>query len=173
MRAPRLVPAACIALAVVAVACGSSPDDTRGTSTPATVPAPVPPPPAQAAGNAAGPVTTTTVPGSGLTLGGIDLGRSVNPDNTMHDATRVFVPGDTVYASVTVEGTAPSAAVVARWTSGAGELLYATGQTVVPAGKAVAAFSFTRREGIPVGSYHVDILLNGVRVGSADFDVGK
>src|SRR5437016_9146580 len=79
-----------LALSVIAAGCGPSGD---GSSQPQQAQAPAPR--ATDAGAA-----KATPPGAAGNLQVVlsDLGRSVNPDNTMHDATILFIPTDDVWA---------------------------------------------------------------------------
>jgi hypothetical protein len=148
-----------LVLVLGAVACGSSEQSTTGAN-----PNAAPPPPA--AGQPAGAVTV-----GNLRLLDIDLGRSVNPDHTMHDASSLFVPTDEVWASVVVDGTGPKATLEARWVSNDGTVIDKKSQEVTPAGRTVAAFGAEKPGGWPVGQYRVEMLLNGVQVGTKNFEV--
>jgi len=109
--------------------------------------------------------------GSGLRLVKMDLGRSVNPDNTMRDATYLFIPADTVWVSVEVEGAGPRTTLQARWQTDAGAVLDQSSQEVTPGDHTAVAFHLARPDGWQLGKYKVDVLANGVAMGSKDFEV--
>ena len=151
-----------LALGLTAAGCGSS--EQPSTANPQGTP-----PPAANAGTPAGKVAPVTV--GNLRLVGVEIGRSVNPDNTMYDATRVFIPSDKVWVSVTVEGTAPHATLQARFVTDAGQVVEQASQEITPNGQTTAAFHSERAGGWTTGPYRVEILLNGVSVGSQPFEV--
>ena len=154
------LPLVVLALALGAAGGGSS--DTPQGSNPNAVPQAAIPVPAPAPSPEVG----------GLRLGAnIELGRSVNSDKTMHDATSLFVPTDKVWASVVINGTAPKATVQARWVTEGGEVFDQASQDVTPDGRVIVAFSTGRPEGWKTGKYRVEIQLNNVPVGSKDFEV--
>jgi len=153
-----------LALSVIAAGCGPSGD---GSSQPQQAQAPAPR--ATDAGAA-----KATPPGAAGNLQVVlsDLGRSVNPDNTMHDATILFIPTDDVWASVIVQGNAPRATLQARWLTDGGGVLEQSSQEITPTGRTVVAFHVAARPGgWPLGRYKLELLLDGVAVGTKDFDI--
>jgi hypothetical protein len=103
----------------------------------------------------------------------VELGRSVGPDGRVNDnaTTDEFRPNDTIYASVNTEGTATGTTLAARWTFQDGQVVDETSNTISPTGPTVTAFHITKPDGFPAGRYKVEILLNGQRVESKDFEV--
>lgn len=157
-----LIPAALLCLAVIlgAAACGS--DD--GSST-VNQHATAPPAATEAAPAAAPPIV-----GNPRVLG-MDLGRSLKPDNTMYDATVLFLATNEVWVSVTVEGTAPRATLLARWVTEGGEVVETSTQEITPKGRTTVAFHAAQAGGWKLGRYRVEILLNDVAAGSKEFEV--
>src|SRR5262245_27669515 len=51
----------------------------------------------------------------------IDLGRAIGPDNKITEPTMTFGPKDTIYVSVSTEGSSASATLKSTWTYGAGQ----------------------------------------------------
>jgi hypothetical protein len=102
----------------------------------------------------------------------IQLGRSLNSDDSINAHTTAFKPDDTIYTSVINE--APGKGTVAvRW-------LYA-GQTVGQESKDVSfqregATAFHMQppsSGFPAGDYRVEITVNGQPAGTREFRVVK
>jgi len=154
MRDPLLT----LVLAVIAASCGPS---DKG--------APQAPPPTAAAAATATPPGAAGIPH----IASIEIGRSVNPDSTMHDATMLFIPTDDVWASVIVEGNAPRATLQARWlTDGGGVLVEQSSQEITPTGRTVVAFHAAARPGgWPLGRYKLELLLDGVVGGTQPFEI--
>src|SRR5262249_53009989 len=119
-----------VSLTVLASAPGCGPSDS-GTQNPEQA-APV-------ANPAAPPASPSPVIGN-LRVTNIDIGRSVTPDNTMHDASLLFIPSDKVWSSIEIEGTAPHAVIQARWFGDKGNLLQQETQEITPTGRSVVAF---------------------------------
>src|SRR6185295_11214153 len=66
---------------------------------------------------------TTGTTGSGVRVSQVNIGRSLNASKAIADATDSFKPTDTIYASVATEGSAPTAALKARWTYQDGQVV--------------------------------------------------
>ncbi|TAH44492.1 MAG: hypothetical protein EYC71_08575 [Gammaproteobacteria bacterium] len=82
-----------------------------------------------------------------------------------------FATTDTIYASVDTSGVAASATLAARWTFGDGQLVDESSQSIAPTGPATTTFHISKPSGWPVGSYKVDISLDGAPVASQGFEV--
>jgi len=104
-------------------------------------------------------------------LAPVEIGRSIRPDQTMQDATFLFIPTNEVWISVVVEGTAPKATLQARWLTARGEVLEQSSQDITPNGHTVTAFHIARPNGWALGHYRVEVLLNGTLAGTRDFEV--
>jgi hypothetical protein len=102
----------------------------------------------------------------------VDLGRSLGVDKRVTDKTDSFKPHETVYVSVTTEGSAPSATLKARWTYEGGQLVQESAQTIAPTGTAVTEFHLAKPDGWPKGSYTVEVFLDGNPVETESFKVG-
>ena len=140
-------------LLLVAGACSkkdAAPADSAATATP---PAPAP-----------APAVST-----------IELGRQLGADKRITKDTSVFAPRDTIYLVVVTENTTPSSNLVARWSFQDGQVVDSTSQAVAGAGggQAVTEFHVAKPSGWPAGNYKVEILLDGARVGTRDFEVKK
>jgi hypothetical protein len=148
--AKRVVTAlVCIALVGV-IACGKSKTAEQAPSTPEeAAPAPV-----------------------ALHVTGLELGRSIDAERKISAASTTFGTHDTIYVSVATEGTASSATLAAKWTFGAeGQLVNEMSQPIAPTGPANTEFHIARPKAWPVGSYKVEVSLDGVSAGVKDFEV--
>jgi hypothetical protein len=111
-------------------------------------------------------------PSEPLKITTIQLGRSLNSDDSIANHTTSFHPKDTIYASL-INDAAGAGTVSARW-------VYA-GQTVSEETKEV---SFTREgatefhlrspsAGFPPGDYRVEFQVDGKPVGTREFRVAE
>jgi hypothetical protein len=117
-----------------------------------------------------GPATTVASVGE-LRLASLELGRSVNSDNTMHDATVIFIPTDVVWVSVVINGMAAHATLKARWLSATGQLISESTQELTPAGQTTAALRVSGPGAWKPGKYQVEVLIDGQRLGTKEFEV--
>lgn len=123
---------------------------------PVTAPAPAPvPPPAPA------PVLVTSV----------DLGTAVGTDQRVTTRTSEFAPTDTIYAAVSTNGSSANAVLNVKWTYQDGQTVNESSQTIAPNGPAVTAFHISKPDGWPVGSYKVEVSLDGTSAMTKDFTV--
>ena len=136
--------AVCVALLLVAAACGNKPADTGTTGT---------------SGTAAVKVADVTI------------GRAIGSDKAISDSTDNFRPNDTIYASVTTEGSASSATLRAKWTFEDGQTVQETSQTIAPAGRERTEFHISKPNGWPAGKYKVEVFLNDQSASTKSFDV--
>jgi len=148
MRNRLSVAVACLVVASVVASCGPSEEPESG---------PVP--------------TTPAGPPANVSVTSLELGRSVNPDKTMHDATVIFKPGDTVYASIILEGDAPTVGVKGRFTRDDGQLVQASTQRVAVAGRLVTEFHVSQPDGWPVGHYNFEVLLDTRSAATKAFEI--
>ena len=108
-------------------------------------------------------------PSEPLQVETLQLGRSLNPDNSVSAHTTRFKPDDTVYVSLLSEQPG-SGTVTVRW------LLH--GQSVSEATRdvsytrpAATEFHLQNSGGFPPGNYRVEVLVNGQPAGSREFRV--
>ena len=109
--------------------------------------------------------------GAPLRAGTIQLGRSLNPDNTVGGHTTRFKPDDTIYAALLTTG-AGSGTIAARWIY-AGRVVSEPQKKVTYKGDAATEFHIQNNGGFPPGDYSVEILLDGTPVGTRAFRVEK
>jgi hypothetical protein len=105
---------------------------------------------------------------------GVEVGKQIGTDKKVTSPTTTFGPKDTIYASVSTDGAAPSKTIVAKWTYGPNAKPVKTdSQTIAPSGPAATEFHIVKPSGWPVGKYKVDIVVDGSSAGSKDFEVKK
>lgn len=104
-----------------------------------------------------------------LRVTSIQLGRSLNADNTVATHTTRFAPDDTVYVSVHTAGIG-SGVISARWTYG-GQVVGEPKKQVSFRDGAVTEFHLRSGAGFPTGPYKVEVYLDGQSVGTREFRV--
>lgn len=110
-------------------------------------------------------------PSEPLKIDTLQLGRSLNPDNSVGAHTTRFKPDDTVYVSIlSVEP--GSGTITVRWLLN-GQVVSEAKRDVSYTREAATEFHLQNSGGFPEGSYRVEILINGQRAGSRDFRVEK
>ena len=107
--------------------------------------------------------------GSGLRVTSIQLGRSLNADNTIASHTTTFKPDDTIYLSVATSG-AGSGTMSVRWTYG-GHLVDEPKRPVSSRNIAVTEFHLKSGDSFPPGEYAAEVFLDGKSVGTERFKV--
>lgn len=105
--------------------------------------------------------------GSDLRVATIQVGRSLNADDTVASHTTTFAPTDTVYVSVQTTG-AGSGTVGVRWVY-AGRVVGEPTKEVRGAG--ATEFHLQNAGGFPPGEYTVEVTLNGQPAGTRTFRV--
>ena len=107
--------------------------------------------------------------GSGLRVTSIQLGRSLNADNTIAAHTTTFKPDETIYLSVATSG-AGSGTMSVRWTY-AGHLVDEPKRPVSSRNIAVTEFHLKSGDPFPPGEYAAEVFLDGKSVGTERFKV--
>jgi hypothetical protein len=107
----------------------------------------------------------------GVRVTDISLGRAIGGDRAITDRTETFGPNDTIYASVTTDGTAERATLRARWTYEDGQVVDESSQTISTRGQERTEFHIAKPDGWPAGRYRVEIFVNDVAAQSKDFQV--
>jgi hypothetical protein len=108
-------------------------------------------------------------PGVPLQVKTLQLGKSLNPDNSVGTHTTRVKPDDTVYVSLLSEEPGEGT-VTARWMFG-GQLVSEANKAVSYMRPAATEFHLQNSGGFPTGAYRVDILVNGQPAGSREFHV--
>jgi hypothetical protein len=109
--------------------------------------------------------------GQPLRVTTIQLGRSLNPDNTVASFTTVFAPTDTIYLSAFTTGVG-SGTLGVRWTY-AGQVIGAPEKQIAYRIDAVTEFRLQSAAGFPPGDYIAEVFLNGQSAGTRPFRVEK
>ena len=99
----------------------------------------------------------------------IQVGRSLNSDNSVGNITTQFKPTDTIYAAVLTDARGQGT-ITARWTY-VGRSVSEEEKRVAYNGEAATEFHMKNSGGFPAGDYKVEILLDGASVGVRDFKV--
>ena len=99
-----------------------------------------------------------------LRVGTLQLGRSINADNTVAHHTTVFKPDETVYVSVLTAGSG-SGEIGVRWIY-EGQVMGEPKKQVSYRGSTATEFHLQNAGGFPPGAYRVDVFFNGQPAGS-------
>jgi hypothetical protein len=95
----------------------------------------------------------------------------VGADKKVTSPATTFAPGDTIYASVASDGSAPSVMLTARWTYEDGQTVSTDVQTLAPTGPTATEFHVSKPSGWPAGRYRVDVSADGAPGPGKDFEV--
>jgi hypothetical protein len=101
----------------------------------------------------------------------IELGSSIGADKRVTAPTAAFAPGDTIFASISTEGSAPSLTLTARWTYQDGQLVSESSETIAPTGSATTEFHIAKPDGFPPGRYTIAVSADGAPAGRREFIV--
>jgi hypothetical protein len=105
-----------------------------------------------------------------LQLANIQVGRALNQDRSISSITTLFKPSETVYVSVQTAA-AGKGTVSVKWKYGT-QVIDEPSKQVNYDGPASTEFHMQNSGGFPPGDYSVDVLIDGVQVGSRAFKVG-
>ena len=136
-----------------------------GKKEPAPAPAPAPTPVAPAPAPAPVP--------AGVTVSSVSLGKAVGADKKVTAASDTFAKGDTIYASVDTTGSG-SATLAAKWVytkDGKTVPVKEDTATISATGPATSEFHISKPDGWPVGTYQVDVTLDGKPAATKSFKV--
>ena len=115
-------------------------------------------------------VLLMTVACSGpLELANIQIGRSLNQDGSVASITTLFKPSETVYVSV--QTGAGKGVIGVKWKFGNKVVAEPTKTVDYNTGPKSTEFHLQNSGGFPPGDYSVDVLIDGVQVGSRNFKV--
>ncbi len=104
-----------------------------------------------------------------LHVGTLQLGNSLNGDNTVATHTTRFKPDDRIYAAVLTDATG-SSTIAVRWFYNA-QMVSEEERKVSYKGAGATAFEFKSASAFPVGDYRIEVLVDGQSVASRDFRV--
>lgn len=108
-------------------------------------------------------------PSEPLRVTTLQLGRSLNPDNSVGAHTTRFKPDDTVYVSLLSDDPGYGTVTV-RWLLN-GQLVSEAKRDVSYTRAAATEFHLQNSGGFPHGNYRVEILINGEVAGTREFRV--
>jgi hypothetical protein len=146
----------CLVLLLAPAAC-------RRSETPAP---PAAPPPVQAS-----PPAAPAPAGAPFRITGVEVGNAIGADKRITAPSAVLAPTDTIYASVSSDGTAPAVTLTARWLYEDGQIVNESTQSISSSGPAASEFHVAKPDGWPAGRYQVQILANGAPVATKQFEV--
>jgi hypothetical protein len=104
-----------------------------------------------------------TACGGNLTVSAIQVGKSLNSDNSVAVQVTTFKRNDTIYAAILTEGTG-SATLGARFSYG-GRVISEPERRVSYRGAAATEFHIEYSGGFPPGDYDIELFMNGMSVG--------
>ena len=104
-----------------------------------------------------------------LQVTAIQLGKSLNPDNSVGTFTTAFKSRDTVYVSV-LTGASGAGTLAATWYYGSNKVSEMK-KDVSYRGSAATEFRFHNTAGLPPGAYRVEVFLDGKSAGERVFKV--
>jgi hypothetical protein len=108
-------------------------------------------------------------PGGPIRVATVQLGRSLNSDNSVGNHTTQFKPSDTLYVAVLTDE--PGASTLgARWSLN-GQVVSEAKKEVSYMRPAATEFHLQNSGGFPEGHYRVDILVDNVVAESREFKV--
>jgi hypothetical protein len=103
-----------------------------------------------------------------LELTNIQVGRSLNQDGSVASITTRFKPSETVYVSV--QTGAGKGVIGVRWKFGS-QVIDEPTKPVDANGPKSTEFHMQNNGGFPPGDYSVDVMIDGVQVGTRNFKV--
>lgn len=124
-------------------------------------PEPLPPPPPAA------PPPAPAAP----TLVSLELGKAIQADKRAMNPGTTFGRRDTIYVSVTTNGTMPNAVMAAKWSFQDGQVVDSSSQTLNLSGPATTEFHISKASRWPAGKYKVEVTLNGAPLGQTEFEI--
>ncbi len=167
-RPARLLSLSLLVAAAVLAACHKS-ETPPEAGTPAASPA--------GSTTAASPAAAPAAPTAPLKVVALTFGKSVGADHKVTAEADTFAPSDTVYAVVGTTGGSPAAKLTARWSwvsrSGAEKPVGDETKTISPTTDASTEFHLAKTDGLAVGDYKVEILLDGQSVATKAIRVAK
>jgi uncharacterized repeat protein (TIGR01451 family) len=142
---------------------------------PSAPPAPPAAPAAPAEPAAPAAAVAEAKQGAELSVASVDLGKDLGADNRITTALETFKPGDTIIAAIALNNTGTTPAdgnVGVRWTGPDGQPFNDESQAKSwPVGAQYVVFRVANPKGFPLGSYKVEVSLNGSVVQMREFTV--
>ena len=157
--APPVRTGAALALLLLAAACGGG---DKGHDRAAV---------ADSAANATAAAAGTTPAGDEIDVEDLKLGRALNADSTVAEATDDFRRTDVVYAVMETDANESGKQITARWTTGDNDQVVSEETRTVATGEKARTVFRGKAGGFAPGKYHLRLLYNGKVTKSADFEV--
>jgi len=115
-------------------------------------------------------ITAACGPSEPIKASAIQLGRSLNSDDSINQHTTTFKPDDTIYVSV-INATAGKGTIHVRWRYNSNTVAEEE-KTVSYNREGATEFHMTTPSaGFPEGNYRVEVTVNGENAGFRDFRV--
>ncbi|HEV3076686.1 MAG TPA: hypothetical protein VHB47_19845 [Thermoanaerobaculia bacterium] len=167
-RSARLLSLSLLVAAAILAACHKS-ETPPEAGTPAASPA--------ASTSATSPAAAPAAPTAPLKVVALTFGKSVGADQKVTAEADTFAPSDTIYAVVGTTGGSPAARLTARWSwvsrSGAEKPVGNETKTISPTTDASTEFHLTKIDGLAIGDYKLEILLDGTSVATKAIRVAR
>ena len=100
----------------------------------------------------------------------VDLGSTVGADKNVEAVGESFAPTDHIYATVATSGVG-EAKLGVKWTSASGQTVKEDGKAITGTGRDMTTFEADQPSGWAVGSYKLEVTLNGTAAVSKTFAV--
>ena len=114
----------------------------------------------------------TSAPAPSVSVTDLSVGKALGPDKKVQSSVDTFSPKDTIFASVSTDGSAPSSVIAVKWTYGAqAQTVKEDTKTINPSGPTVTEFSIQKPGGWPKGDYKVEVTVDGKPGPSKTFKV--
>lgn len=110
-------------------------------------------------------------PAGALKVSTLQLGRSINSDDSVGNHATRFKPGETIYVAALTEGPG-SSTITARWSFN-GRTISEESKEVSYREPAATEFHIQYAGGFPPGSYRVEVLVDGMTAAARDFVVAN
>ena len=99
----------------------------------------------------------------------IQVGRAINPDDSVGSPSTLFKPNETIYVSVLTDA-AGKGTIGVKWMYG-DRVIDEPSKEVSFKGPGATAFQMQNSGGFPTGSYSVEVFVDGVSAGKRAFKV--
>lgn len=106
-----------------------------------------------------------------ITIDTVQLGRSLNQDQSIAAQATTFKPNETIYVSA-LNSARGFGTIKVRWYMGT-QLLSEREKQVKFQGAGATEFNISSATGFPDGNYRVEVFVDGQPVGTRNFDVRK
>ena len=104
-------------------------------------------------------------PSDPLTVTAIQTGKSLNSDNSIAMHSTTFSPKDTMYVAVLTAARGAGTLTV-RWSFSGGRVIHEVTKDVSYNDQSATDFRFQAADGFPAGEYTIEVLLDGMQVGT-------